>query len=62
MPRRRKWRPFLRSAICEWCGKKYEASREWQRFDSKKCQQASAYKEAREGIRLLRNLKSRKTD
>lgn len=37
----RKWRPNLRSAKCEWCGKKFRASRRWQRFDTERCRKAA---------------------
>ena len=38
--KRRKWRPNLRPARCEQCGKQFDASRKWQRFDSEKCRKA----------------------
>ncbi len=57
MPRRRKWRPFVRPAKCDWCGKDFEASRDWQRFDARKCQTAAMNAERMRAVRFMRRQK-----
>lgn len=50
----RKWRPNLRLATCEECGKRFDATRKWQRFDSQKCRKANHRKLVEKALREFR--------